>query len=236
MGGLWFFDTGFIIFLIPAMIFAMYAQNKVKSAYGRYSRVHSSNLVSGSQVARSLLNDAGLEHIKVVQTNGYLTDHYDPRQKVVSLSPQVYRDNSLAAIGIAAHEVGHALQHDDGYAPLGIRNSIVPLASFGSKAAFPLFFIGLIFSGGASGGGLGFLMDIGIAFFLFAVLFQTITLPVEFNASRRAVALLESGDFLQGEELTGAKKVLNAAALTYVAALAVSLAHLFRMLLLRGRD
>lgn len=143
MGGLWFFDTGFIIFLIPAMFFAMYAQNRVKSAYVRYSRIRGSNLVSGSQVARSLLNDAGLEHIKVVQTDGHLTDHYDPRQKVVRLSPQVFRDNSLAAIGIAAHEVGHALQHDDGYAPLGIRNSIVPLASFGSRAAFPLFFIGL---------------------------------------------------------------------------------------------
>lgn len=232
MSGVWFFDTGFIIFLIPAMIFAMYARNRVKSAYERYSRIRTSNRISGSQVARSLLDDAGLEHIKVVQTEGYLTDHYDPRQKVVRLSPQVFGDNSLAALGIAAHEVGHAVQHGDGYAPLGIRNSIVPLAGFGSKAAFPLFFIGFIFSGG----GLEFLMDIGIAVFLFAVLFQTITLPVEFNASGRAVAVLENGGFLRGEELEGTKRVLNAAALTYVAALAVSLAHLFRMLLLRGRD
>ncbi len=228
---MWFFDTGMIIFVIPAMIFAMYAQSKVRSAYGRYSRVHSSSSMTGAQVARTLLNQAGLEEVKVVQTQGQLTDHYDPRQKVVRLSPQVYGDSSLAALGIAAHEVGHAMQHDTDYLPLGIRNSIVPLASLGSRAAFPLFFIGFIFSGS----GLEILMDIGIAVFLFAVLFQAITLPVEFNASNRAIAILEGGGYLNSQELNGAKQVLSAAALTYVAALAVAFAQLFRLLLLRDR-
>lgn len=228
---MWFFDTGMIIFVIPAMIFAMYAQSKVRSAYGRYSRVHSSSSMTGAQVARTLLNQAGLEEVKVVQTQGQLTDHYDPRQKVVRLSPQVYGDSSLAALGIAAHEVGHAIQHDTDYLPLGIRNSIVSLASLGSRAAFPLFFIGFIFSGS----GLEILMDIGIAVFLFAVLFQAITLPVEFNASNRAIAILEGGGYLNSQELNGAKQVLSAAALTYVAALAVAFAQLFRLLLLRDR-
>ena len=228
---MWFFDTGMIIFVIPAMIFAMYAQSKVRSAYGRYSRVHSSSSMTGAQVARTLLNQAGLEEVKVVQTQGQLTDHYDPRQKVVRHSPQVYGDSSLAALGIAAHEVGHAIQHDTDYLPLGIRNSIVPLASLGSRAAFPLFFIGFIFSGS----GLEILMDIGIAVFLFAVLFQAITLPVEFNASNRAIAILEGGGYLNSQELNGAKQVLSAAALTYVAALAVAFAQLFRLLLLRDR-
>lgn len=228
---MWFFDTGMIIFVIPAMIFAMYAQSKVRSAYERYSRVRSSSSITGAQVARTILDGAGLEEVKVVQTQGQLTDHYDPRQKVVRLSPQVYGDSSLAALGIAAHEVGHAIQHDTDYLPLGIRNSIVPLANLGSKAAFPLFFIGFIFSGG----GLEILMDIGIAVFLFAVLFQAITLPVEFNASNRALAILEGGGYLNSQELNGAKQVLSAAALTYVAALAVAFAQLFRLLLLRDR-
>jgi len=227
----WFLDSGFIVLVIPAMIFALYAQNKVRRIYGHYSRISSRNRLKGSEVARLLLDKDGLDHIQVLQTQGYLTDHYDPRAGVVRLSPQVYNDNSLAALGIAAHEVGHAIQHRNGYVPLGIRNSIIPLANFGSRAAFPLFFMGFLF-----GGELGFLMDVGIAVFLFAVLFQTITMPVEFNASKRAVAILEDGGYLSGEELAGAKQVLNAAALTYVAALAVALAQLFRLLMLRGRD
>ncbi len=226
---MWFLDSGFIIFVIPAMIFAFYAQAKVKSAYERYSRVSSRSGLTGAQVARSLLDGARLDDIEVTQTQGQLTDHYDPRQKVVRLSPDVYRGSTLASIGIAAHEVGHAIQHGTDYAPLTIRNAIVPLAGFGSQAAFPLFLVGMIFQQ-------GFLMDIGIAIFLFAVIFQAITLPVELNASSRAIELLEGGGMLQGEELSGAKKVLNAAALTYIAALAMALAQLLRLLLLRGRD
>ncbi len=228
---MWFFDTGLIVFVIPAMIFAMYAQSKVRGAYARYSRIRSSGSMTGGQVARALLDRAGLEEVKVLQTQGRLTDHYDPRGKAVRLSPQVYGDSSLAALGIAAHEIGHAIQHDTDYLLLGVRNAIVPLANLGSRAAFPLFFIGFIFSGG----GLEILMDIGIAAFLFAVLFQAVTLPVEFNASHRALAILEGGGYLNSQELSGAKQVLSAAALTYVAALAVALAQLFRLLLLRGR-
>ncbi len=226
---MWFLDSGFIIFVIPAMIFAFYAQGKVKSAYERFSRVRSRSGFTGAQVARNLLDGARLNDVEVTQTQGKLSDHYDPRQKVVRLSPDVYRGDTLASIGIAAHEVGHAIQHGTDYAPLTIRNSIVPLAGFGSQAAFPLFLIGFIFQQ-------GFLMDIGIAVFMFAVFFQAITLPVELNASNRAMALLETGGMLQGEELSGARKVLNAAALTYIAALAMALAQLLRLLLLRGRD
>lgn len=228
---MWFIDSGMILFVLPAMFFALYAQNKVRNTYARYSRLYPAGSLTGAQVARSLLDNAGLDQVKVVQTEGQLTDHYDPRSRVVRLSTPIYGNNSLAALGIAAHEVGHALQHDGGYLPLGVRNSIFPLAGFGSRAAFPLFFIGFLFSAG----GLAFLMDLGIALFLFAVIFQAITLPVEFNASSRAVALLESGGYLHGEELTGVKQVLNAAALTYVAAMAVALGQLFRLLMLRNR-
>ncbi|NLJ56724.1 MAG: zinc metallopeptidase [Firmicutes bacterium] len=228
---MWFFDSGMILFVLPAMFFALYAQNRVRNTYARYSKLYPASSLTGAQVARSLLDNAGLEQVRVVQTAGQLTDHYDPRSKVVRLSDPIYGHNSLAALGIAAHEVGHALQHDGGYLPLGVRNSIFPLAGIGSRAAFPLFFIGFIFGGG----GLSFLMDIGIALFLFAVIFQAITLPVEFNASSRALNLLEDGGYLQGKELAGVKQVLNAAALTYVAAMAVALGQLFRLLMLRNR-
>jgi Zn-dependent membrane protease YugP len=227
----WFFDSGMILFVLPAMFFALYAQNRVRNTYARYSRLYPAGSLTGAQVARSLLDNAGLEQIKVVQTAGQLTDHYDLRSRAVRLSAPIYGNNSLAALGIAAHEVGHALQHDSGYLPLGVRNSIFPLAGIGSRAAFPLFFIGFIFGSG----GLSFLMDIGIALFLFAVIFQAITLPVEFNASSRALVLLADGGYLQGRELAGAKQVLNAAALTYVAAMAVALGQLFRLLMLRNR-
>ena len=227
-----FMDSGYILFVLPAMLFAFIAQSRVNSAYNRYSKVFSRSRMTGEDVARTLLHNAGMESISVTSVQGHLTDHYDPKAKVVRLSSGVYSNSSLAALGIAAHEVGHAIQHDIGYAPLGIRNAIFPLASIGSKAALPLFLIGLLFGGGALG---GLLMDIGIAIFFFAVIFQTITLPVEFNASSRALALLEEGGYLQGEELKGAGAVLNAAALTYVAGLAVALGQFLRLLMLRGR-
>lgn len=232
---MWFFDSGFIFLVLPAMAFALYAQAKVKSTYNRFARVAARGRISGAQVARNMLEQSGLSNVPVLQTPGELTDHYDPRTREVKLSAPVFQGNSLAALGIAAHEVGHALQHHEGYAPLAIRNSIVPLAGFGSRAAFPLFFIGFLFSAGEGGLGL-LLMDIGIAVFFFAVLFQIVTLPVEFNASSRAVAALGGGGYLQERELNGARQVLNAAALTYVAAMAVSLAHLFRLILLRNRS
>lgn len=226
---MFFFDGVGLLLIIPPMLFALYAQSRVRSTYAKFSRVAASRRFTGAQIAEQLLREAGLDHVRVEQTRGALTDHYDPRKQVVRLSPQVYGSGSLAAAGIAAHEVGHAIQHDQAYGPLSIRNGLFPLANIGSKMAMPLFFIGIIFAGPFA-----FMMDVGIAIFIFAVLFQVITLPVEFNASSRALHLLETGNILHDREMSGAKRVLNAAALTYVAATAVALTQLIRLLLLRG--
>lgn len=220
------FDSTFLI-IIPGLILAMYAQAKVTSTFARFSKVSSERRITGAEVARSILRSEGLEDVKVVMTQGHLSDHYDPRVKVVRLSAQVYEGNSLASIGVAAHETGHAIQHADGYLPLNIRHTLVPVANFGSTLAFPLFFIGLILSAPA-------LLQLGIYLFAGVVLFQTVTLPVEFNASSRALAVLTGEGFITREELKGTKSVLDAAALTYVAAVLVSLLHLVRLLLLSG--
>jgi len=219
------------ILILPALLFAMWAQGRVRWAYQRFSRVPSRAGLTGAQVARRILDSAGLYDIPVEMTPGELTDHFDPRKKVVRLSPGVYQGSSLAALGIAAHETGHALQHDEGYFPLAFRNNIFPVAYLGSQLAFPLFFIGFIFSTGALAG----LMDIGILLFCFAIIFQLVTLPVEFNASNRAIARLTSGGYLTTEEVGPTKQVLSAAALTYVAAVAVAVTQLLRLLILRGR-
>lgn len=222
-----FYDPTFML-LIPALLLAMYAQAKVSSTFQRYLRVPANSGVSGAQAARLLLDRNNLHDVRVEITRHHLGDHYDPRQRVLRLSPEVYHGRSLAALGVAAHETGHALQHAQAYIPLNIRNAIFPLASFGSSLAFPLFFMGLIFQ-------TGFLMDLGIMLFTAAVLFQVVTLPVEFNASSRALYMLESAGFLsRGAEVQGARKVLNAAALTYLAATAMAIAQLFRLLVLRG--
>lgn len=223
---MFFFDTGLIYFVMPAMLFAFYAQSKVKSAYTRYSRVMSKRGYTGKDVARKLLDDMGLYDVVVEMTGGHLTDHYDPKAKKVRLSREVYQGSSLASLSIAAHETGHASQHAKGYFFLTFRNNFFPLAQIGSQMAVPLFFAGLFFG--------AFLMDLGIALFSFAVIFQIITLPVEFNASKRAMALLGEGGFIYPEENKGAKAVLDAAALTYVAATAVALAQLLRLLLIRN--
>lgn len=225
---MYFWDGGFFVFVLPALLFAMYAQARVRGAYQRYSRVFSRRGITAAQLASLLLRHNGLHHIEVGVSPGQLTDHYDPRHKIVRLSEGVYHSSSLAALGIAAHEVGHALQHRDGYVPLQIRNSIVPVAQLGSTLAFPLFFVGLFM-------GLPFLVDVGIWLFLGAVLFQVVTLPVEFNASRRAISILREGNFLSSEELRPVREVLNAAALTYVAATAMAIAQLLRLLALANR-
>ena len=217
------------LLFIPAMVFALIAQGMVKSAYAKYSRVGASSRITGAQVSRLLLNQGGAGDVTVEEIPGQLTDHYDPRKKVLRLSQGVFGSSSLAALGIAAHETGHALQHHEHYAALMARNAIYPVANIGSTLAFPLFLIGMI-----AGSGAAVLMDIGILLFVAAVLFTVVTLPVEFNASRRAVALLQNQGYLGPEELVGAKKVLNAAALTYVAATATAVLQLFRLLLIRG--
>lgn len=222
-----FYDPTFIL-VLPALFLAMYAQFKVKSTFARYLQERSYAGLTGAQVARQLLNANGLHNVNVERIGGELTDHYDPRSETVRLSPHVYDGTSVAAIGVAAHEVGHAVQHARGYAPLGLRTSLFPVAAVGSQMAFPLFMMGFLFS-------IDMLMLVGIWFFIAALGFQLITLPVEFNASRRALAALQSGGYLTQAEVPKAKAVLSAAALTYVATVAVAASQLIRLLFLRSQ-
>ena len=225
---MFFFDPTFIL-LIPALILAFYAQSKVKSTFARYSQVRSSRGFTGEQVARQLLDMRGLGDVKVEATKGALTDHYDPRSRKLALSETVHDSASVAALGVAAHETGHALQHADAYGPLMLRTNLVPVANFGSMLAFPLFIIGFLFANSV-----GWLMDVGIIIFSAAVVFSLLTLPVEFNASSRALALLRQGGYLNDQELPHARAVLNAAAWTYVAAATMAVSQLIRLLILRG--
>jgi hypothetical protein len=222
----WFGGPG-TIFVLIAFAFAMYAQNQVQSAYNRYSRIGNARGMSGGELARELLRSRGLFDVEVEPIRGRLTDHYDPRAKKLRLSEANYHGQSLAALGIAAHETGHALQHQTGYAPLTVRNAIVPVAQFGSTLAWPLLLFGFLM-------GAPSLVDLGILLFLGAVLFQVITLPVEFDASQRAVAMLQGGNYLSAQEVRPVQAVLRAAALTYVAAAAVAVAQLLRLLLIRN--
>lgn len=217
-----------MIFLLPAIVFAMYAQAKVKSTFQKYLSVNSRKGYTGAQVARSILDRNGLRDVQVEYIGGHLSDHYDPRVKVLRLSPQVYNGTSIASISVAAHEAGHAIQHGVGYIPLTFRNTLAPIANFGSQAVWILVFGGLIM-------GWAGLVNLGILLYMAAVAFQVITLPVEFNASSRAIEQLEFNGFITSEEIRPSRKVLNAAALTYVAAMAVSIAQLFRLLVLRNR-
>ncbi|HID95158.1 MAG TPA: zinc metallopeptidase [Candidatus Latescibacteria bacterium] len=222
-----FFDWTFLL-LIPALMLAFYAQMRVRSAYERYSRMRAGSGMTGAQVARQLLDRNGLSNVVVEKTSGVLSDHYDPRKQVLRLSEAIYSSNSIAALGVAAHETGHALQHGTGYLPLMLRNNFVPVVNLGTSLAFPLFFIGFLFRG-------PILMDIGIILFSLAVVFHLITLPVEFDASRRALGLLAREGYLRRDEVGSARAVLNAAAWTYVAAAAVAAVQLVRLLLLRGQ-
>lgn len=221
------FDGSFII-LIPAILFALYAQNKVKSTFAKFLRVAAKKGYSGREVARAILDQHHLQNVPVEMAQGYLSDHYDPRNRVLRLSREVYQGTSIAAISVAAHEVGHALQHANGYAPLSMRNAIFPIARFGSSMAWFFVIGGFLFDS------LG-LIDVGILLYAAAVMFQIVTLPVEFNASNRALMLLTDNGYLANDEVKNSKKVLNAAALTYVAAMATALAQLFRLILLRNR-
>jgi hypothetical protein len=222
-----YYDPTFLL-LIPALILTLYAQFKVQSTFAKYSKVASKSGKTAAEVSRLILDSAGLRSIPVQEVAGNLTDHYDPRDKTLHLSNPVYNSNSVAAIGVAAHEAGHAIQDAKAYAPLALRNNLVPVAGLGSQLAIPLFFMGLIFS-------FPMLMDIGIIAFSLAVAFQMITLPVEFNASSRAVKILADGGHLAEDEIPMAKSVLNAAALTYLAAAAMAVLSLIRLIALRER-
>ena len=222
-------DPWFIL-LIVAMIFSMVAQTKVSSTFNKYSRVRNRAGFTGAQVAAQMLQNAGIYDVSVQRVAGNLTDHYDPRTKTLRLSQGVYDSMSVAALGVAAHETGHAIQHDVGYAPLALRSFFVPLANFGSRLAFPLIVIGFIVAGGGST-----LVTLGILFFSLSVAFTVITLPVEFNASHRAIDLLVADGFLTSDEIGGAKKVLSAAAMTYVAAAFAAVVQLLRLIAIFGR-
>ncbi len=229
-----FFDPTMIL-LIPAMIFALWAQWKVQHTYAELSKVRAANGMTGREMAKAIMSRNGISDVAVEEVGGVLSDHFDPRAKTVRLSSTNYGGDSLASIAVAAHEVGHVLQHAQGYAPLAIRAAIVPVAGFASNLAFPLFFIGLFFGGhGQLAKGL---MDLGILLFSGAVLFQLITLPVEFDASKRAMVQLTESGALAPQEVAGARRVLDAAALTYVAAAAMAALQLMRLVLLRrSRD
>ena len=223
-----------MLLLIPAMILAFYAQTKVRSTYEKYSEILATSRRTGRDIARTILSQNGITDVEVVEGEGFLSDHYDPIKKVVRLSPHNFSQPSVAAISVAAHEVGHAIQHAKGYAPLQMRTAIFPLANIGTMLAWPILLIGLFFVPGVRIAGVS-LIDIGILLFSFGVAFQLITLPVEFDASRRALVQLNQLGLVSPDEQAGAKKVLDAAALTYVAAAAAAILQLVRLLILRDR-
>lgn len=222
-----YYATGDI--MIPVLLFSFYCQIKVKRAFRRYSSVHAMCGMTGAQAAARLLQLNGITDVQIRQIGGTLTDYYDPKNKEICLSGDVYNATSVAAIGVACHEAGHACQHAQGYAPLKIRNAAIPATRIGSSLGIPLVLLGMVFTWRP-------LIMVGIVLYALVALFQLLTLPVEFNASRRALQTIESNQFLTEQEYRGAKKVLTAAALTYVAALASALATLLRLLLLAGRS
>ena len=223
-----FFDPTMILVLI-GVILSLAASAKVKSTFARYSKVRSMTGMTGAEAAQRLLNSQGIYDVTVRRVPGSLSDHYDPRTKTVNLSDDVYSSTSVAAIGVAAHECGHAIQHAVGYAPLNFSSALVPIANFGSQISWPLILIGILIGGFGSP-----IVQLGIILFSLAVLFQLVTLPVEFNASSRAVRLLDSTGILSGNEVDGTRRVLGAAALTYVAAAAGSILQLLRLIILFG--
>jgi Zn-dependent membrane protease YugP len=218
----------YIVLVVPMVILSLIASAKVKSSFNKYSKVLSQRNITGSQAAFEILRYYGITDVKIERVSGNLTDHFDPRTNVIRLSDNVYNSTSVAAIGVACHEAGHAAQYAQNYAPIKIRNTVLPVANLGSKLGVPLAIFGLL---------LGFepLAYAGVIFFSFAVIFQLITLPVEFNASNRAIQVIGEADILNENEKVGAKKVLSAAAMTYVAALAVSIANLLRLILTINR-
>lgn len=235
---MFFYDPTMII-LIPAIIFAMFAQSKVQSAFNRYSKVRNMKNLTGAQAARRMLDYNGLHDVQINAIGGSLTDHYDPRRRVLNLSQSVYGVNSVAAVSVACHEAGHALQHAHGYAPLKLRNTIVPVVNFASRLTWPMIIIGVLLLGAGSYEAVYFgslLFDIGVIAFGAIVVFHAVTLPVEFDASNRAIKKMEELGLVAEEDIPGSKKVLRAAALTYVAALATAVANLLRILAIRGRN
>ena len=224
------FDWTYIVLVLPCIIFSMWASSSVNSTFKRYAKVFSGRRITGAQAAQRVLSHNGVTGVRIERVKGNLTDHYDPRTNVIRLSDSVYDSTSVAAIGVAAHEAGHAVQYARHYAPIHFRAAIIPITNLGSKLAMPLILLGVVLSflGSISTG----LIYLGIAAFALSLVFQLVTLPVEFNASRRAMRAIHDAQLLTAEEQRGARKTLTAAAMTYVAATAVSLAQLLRLLVL----
>ena len=232
--GYYYWDPTYILVVIGAVI-CMIASARVKGTFNKYSQLRSMSGMNGAQVAQRVLQAAGIYDVQVRHVSGSLTDHYDPRTKTVNLSDPVYNATSVAALGVAAHECGHAIQHAKSYAPLSIRSALVPIANFGSMLAWPVILIGLLFNTRSS----GLIIDIGILLFSAAVLFQLVTLPVEFDASRRALVMLRTQGILADDELKYTRRVLKSAALTFVASAAAAILPLLRIILItngRRRD
>lgn len=223
---MYWLDYTYLI-ILPAFLFGLYAQMKVSSTFSKYQSVQSSRGVTGAQAARRILDDNGLYDVAVVKISGNLTDNFNPKTRTVSLSDSVYSSTSVAAIGVAAHECGHAVQHATGYTPIKIRSALVPVTNFGSSAGFVILLVGMLFGSYP-------IAMLGVLLYSLMAVFQAVTLPVEFNASKRALATLEASGMLVGEELKMSRSVLSAAAMTYVAALVSSLATILRLLLIVG--
>ena len=224
-----YLDMTYVYFVLPALLLAMWAQIKVTKTFHRYNEITTQQGLTGYDAARKILDAHGLQSVQIERVAGNLTDHYDPKANVIRLSDSVYGQNSVGAVGVAAHEAGHAVQHSEGYMPIKVRNAIIPAANIGSYLAFPLALLGIIVAN-------DLLINAGIILFSAVVLFQLVTLPVEFNASKRAVLVLGGDVMLTSQEVRGVKKVLSAAAMTYVAAAATAIMNLVRLLVLTNRN
>ena len=225
----YYYDPTYVLVLI-GVVLSLLASSRVKTTFNKYSRMHNSRGITGAEAAQRVLRQAGIHDVVVERVAGSLTDHYDPRSKVLRLSDSVYGSTSVAAVGVAAHECGHAIQHAKGYVPLKFRSVLVPVANIGAKISWPLILFGLLITSESS----WILIELGIFAFALSVLFHLVTLPVEFNASNRAIRCIADTGMMYGEEIVAAKKVLNAAALTYVASAASSLLQLLRLVMLTG--
>ena len=226
------FDITYIVLVLPCIILSLWASMNVKSTFNRYSSKYSIRRITGSQAAQRVLQSSGVTNVRIEKVSGHLTDHYDPRSNVIRLSEQVYDSTSIAAIGVACHEAGHAVQHATQYGPIKLRTAVIPITNIGSRLAMPLILIGVLLS--YLGNFSYTLVYLGIGCFALTLIFELVTLPVEFNASHRAINAIEKYGILTNEEIKGAKKTLKAAALTYIAAAAVTLAQLLRLILLFG--
>lgn len=229
---MFYFDWTYVVLVLPCVILSLWASSNVNSTFKRYSQQHSCRRITGAKAAQRVLSAHGIHNVRIERVSGNLTDHYDPKSNVIRLSDSVYDNTSTAAIGVACHEAGHAVQYAENYAPIKLRAAIIPVTNFGSRLAMPLILLGILFSG--LGQFSTTIVYLGIACFGLSFVFQLVTLPVEFNASSRALRAIESGELLTDDELKGARKTLRAAAMTYVAATAVALAQLLRLIMLFG--